>query len=295
MYFATKMLSRLKTYGMYFLTPFFPEWCSKVLFRWAFGRRLDLRHPITLNEKLMWLKLNSYRHDKRVTCCTDKYAVREYVRECGCGEILNELYGVWDSPEKIDWESLPPEFVLKCNHASGFNIICESKAELDIKACMKQLRKWMRRDFWRYSAEMQYCGIPKRIICERRLGRNGPPADYKFYCFHGEPVCVLVCCEREKGWPHFYFFDCDWNFMPITRDGKKEKPDFMLPRPEHFSQMVEYARRLSAPFPFVRVDLYDTDGAVVFGELTFTPSACLDTGRLPETDKMLGELLKIDL
>lgn len=290
-----KILSRLKTYTLYLLAPFSPRWCSRFLYWSAFKRRLDLRNPVTLNEKLMWLKLNRYRNDRLVARCTDKYTVREYIKDCGCGEILNELYGVWKSPKEINWDTLPRSFVLKCNHASGFNIICKDKETLDVDACSKQLGKWLRRDFWRYSSELQYRSIPKRIICEKLLGNNGAPADYKFYCFHGKPVCVLACCQREKGWPRFYFFDCDWNLMRLTKDGKKEKPDFTLPRPVHFSEMVEYARRLSAPFPFVRVDLYDTEDGVVFGELTFTPSACLDTDRLPETDLMLGGLLELDL
>lgn len=290
-----KLLSKLKTYTYYFLTPLSPRWCSKFLYWRAFKRRLDLRNPVTLNEKLMWLKLNRYRDDRLVASCTDKYAVREYVKSCGCGEILNELYGVWESPNEIDWDALPQSFVLKCNHASGFNIICKDKETLDIDACKKRLGKWLRRGFWRYSAELQYRHIPRRIVGEKLLGHHDVPADYKIYCFHGKPVCTLACCQREQGWPRFYFFDSDWNLMRLTKDGKKAAPDFTLPRPTHFSEMMEYARRLSTPFPFVRVDLYDTEDGVVFGELTFTPSACLDTDRLPETDLMLGKLLDLDL
>lgn len=278
----------------YLLAPVCPVWCSKRLYREAFGRELDLEHPVTLNEKLMWLKLNRYGSDPLVAQCADKYAAREYVKDVGCGEILNDLYHVWENLGQINWDKLPQQFVLKCNHGCGYNWICPDKDKLDIGACKKMLAKWMRRDFWRFSSELQYRTIPKRIICEKLLCEGSAPTDYKFYCFHGVPVCVLVCCEREKGRPKFYFFDCQWNFMPITKDGKKEPSHFTLPKPKHFDKMVEYARRLSRPFPFVRVDLYETNGAVVFGELTFTPAACLDTDRLPETDLMFGRMLNLD-
>ena len=242
----------------------------------------------------MWLKLNTYRNNALVTRCADKYAVRDYVEAAGCGEILNELHGVWKRPGQIDWAQLPKQFVLKCNHGCGYNWICTDKEVLDIKACKKQLKKWLVRDFWRFSSELQYRKIPKRIICEKLLCEGSAPIDYKFYCFHGEPVCILACCEREKGKPKFYFFDCAWNFLPITKDGKKEGADFTLPKPKQLAQMVEYARRLSKPFPFVRVDLYEADDAVVFGELTFTPAGCLDADRLPETDLMFGGMLRLD-
>ena len=287
-------MKKLCRWMLYLLAPLCPVWCSKFLYKKAFGRKLNLKNPVTLDEKLMWLKLNAYRNDSLVAQCSDKYAVRDYVKQAGCGELLNELYGVWDRAGKIPWDDLPEQFVLKCNHASGFNWFCKDKGSLNIQDCKKQLDKWMHRDFWRFSAEVQYRHIPKRIICEKMLGNGEAPVDYKFYCFHGEPVCVLVCCEREKGNPRFYFFDTNWRFLPMTKDGKKEPPDFTLPKPDRFSEMVEYARRLAQPFPFVRVDLYAEPDAVFFGELTFTPAACMDVNRLPETDLMLGNLLDLD-
>ena len=287
------MLGKAKRGFWYLVGGMFPTWYSGYLYQKAFGRKLNLDDPSGLNEKIMWLKLNTYRNNPLVTQCSDKYAVRQYVRDMGCGEILNELHGVWNRSGEIDWEQLPEQFVLKCNHGSGYNRICRSKKELDIPACRRQLDKWMRRDFWRFSAEVQYKGIPKRIICEKMLDSPEGLTDYKFYCFHGEPYCVLVCYERERGWPHFNFFDEDWNFLPISWEGKLESPDFTLPKPPQLKEMFDYARKLSAPFPFVRVDLYDVDGRVVFGELTFTPAAALDTARPADTDRMFGAMLNI--
>lgn len=273
------------------------RWCpvlaSELLFLRRFGRRIDLKNPKTLNEKIMWLKLNTYRDSVLVEQCADKLRVRDYVRQAGCGDILNELYAVWESADQIPWDELPESFVLKCNHGCGYNLLVADKEKLDREAAEHQLNDWMRQDFWRQSAELQYRNIPRRILCERYLNTESALYDYKLYCFNGIAEYVLVCVGRESGRPAFYFFDRNWNFCPITRDGKKASADFTLPRPVGLEKMLECAERLSAPFPFVRVDLYDADGKVVFGELTFTPAAALDTGRLPETDVMFGEMLRL--
>lgn len=290
-----KLLSFIKGKVLYALAPICPEWCSKFLYGRAFSKPLNLNNPQTLNEKIMWLKLNTYRDNPLVTQCSDKYHVREYVKDAGFDHILNQLYGVWDRAEDIDFNALPSRFVLKCTHASGFNWLCPDKTELDATACRAQLKKWLAFDFWRSNSELQYRDVPKRIICERFLGDGSSPPDYKFYCFHGEPLYVLVCSERNQEKTKFYFFDSTWNFCPITKDGQRAGEGFTLPKPERFDEMLICARRLAQPFPFVRVDLYEDNSQIVFGELTFTPSAGLDTGRLPETDIMFGNLLNLPL
>ena len=214
---------------MYLLAPISPVLCSRWRFRRTFGRPLDLRTPQTLNEKLMWLKLRRYGSDPLVTRCADKYAVRDYVESCGCGDILNELYGAWDRPRDIPWDALPHAFVLKCNHGCGYNILCPDKSTLDREAAVRTLNKWLRHDFWRDFAELQYRPIPKKIVCERFLGHGDDLPDYKIYCFHGQPRYILVCEGRSHGKPKFYFFDPDWHFLPITRDGQAAPPDFRCP------------------------------------------------------------------
>lgn len=248
---------------------------------------------MTLNEKLMWLKLNTYRHAPLVTQGADKYRVREYLVQQGCGNLLNELFGVWDCAEDIDWDRLPNSFVLKCNHGCGYNILCPDKSKLSIDDVKKQLDKWMHTDFWRSLAEVQYQDIPKKIICEAFLGDGTSLFDYKIYCFHGKATHILVCTQRESGEPKFYFFDRDWKLCPITRDGKLADGDLDLEKPAQLEEMLCYAERLAKPFPFVRVDFYYTDGRIVFGELTFIPSGALDTARLPETDLMFGKMLRL--
>jgi len=281
--------------GFYYaISPLSPSVASRILYWRKFKRPLDLGAPKTLNEKIMWLKLNTYRHDPLVSQCADKWRVREYVEAAGWGGVLNQIYGVWDSADRIPWATLPKSFVLKCNHGCGYNIICPQKEALDIKSSVRRINKWMHTDFWRFYAEVQYRNIPRRILCERYLGdERGLPRDYKVYCFHGRPLYILVCDGRGRQRPRFYFFDPDWRFCPVTQDGLDAPKDFYVLRPENLDQMLACAADLSAPFPFVRADFYEVSGKLIFGELTFTPAGGLDTRRLPETDIMFGNLLKI--
>lgn len=278
----------------YALSPISPVLTSRILYWRKFKYSLNLHSPQTLNEKLMWLKLYEYGQSPLVSQCADKLRVRDYVSAAGWGNILNELYGAWDSASQIPWNQLPDSFVLKCNHGCGFNVICPDKHVLDITRSRARLDQWMRTDFWRFYAELQYRSIPKRIVCERYLGGQGRlPEDYKVYCFHGVPQYILVCEGRSAGKPRFYFFDTGWHFCPLTRDGLSEPEDFTLERPVCLPEMLKCAAELSAPFPFVRADFYVAEGRLVFGELTFTPSGALDTDRLPETDRLLGSFLTI--
>lgn len=280
---------------IYNLSPVFPTFCSRIMYIHRFHRPIHLRNPRTLNEKIMWLKLNDYRENELVTSCADKYMVRKYVEQCGCGDILNELLFVWDTPDEINWDSLPDSFVLKCNHGCGYNLICSRKSLVNKDECLTKLRKWYATEYWRMYAELQYKDICKKIICEKYIGEgNHLPIDYKVYCFNGEPLYILVCENRESGKPKFYFFDTDWKFCPITHDGLEAPANFTVEKPRHLSKMLDCAKKLSSPFPYVRVDFYETNKSLVFGELTFTPAAALDTGRLPETDIMFGKLLKLN-
>ncbi|HEY4601036.1 MAG TPA: ATP-grasp fold amidoligase family protein [Cerasibacillus sp.] len=273
-----------------------PTFATKLLYKEYFGKSLDLKNPETLNEKVQWLKLNTYNNNHLVTQCADKYQVRKYVEESGCSEILNDLINVWDSVDKIEWDILPYKFALKVNHGCGYNIICNDKSKLNIKRAEAQLEKWMKEDFWKLRAEINYKYIPKRIICEKYIETESGllPDDYKFYCFNGEPKFVMLCVGREKGRPKFFYFDREWNLMPYTRDAI-ENPDIKIEKPDGIDEMFKYAEKLCKPFPFVRADFYLDKGKTIFGELTFTPSAGLDTKRLPETDKILGDFLKLPI
>ena len=271
----------------------YPEFCAKTHYYIKFKKKLNLTNPINFNEKIQWLKFNELNGDI-YTLCADKYKVREYVKSKGCGEILNQLYGVYDDPQDIDYRALPDKFALKCNHGAGYNIICDNKASLDIGQTNKQLNKWLKQDFSSHFIEPQYKKIDRKILCEKYIEneRGGFPEDYKFYCFNGKPYAVMVCMEREKGKPKFYYFDMNWNPLPFEDTVELINSNSYPKMPEGFHKMKEYAVKLASDFKFVRADFYLLNGSVIFGELTFTPSAGLDV-TLQEADAILGSQLKL--
>lgn len=272
-----------------------PELNTKLLFKRKFGRVPELGRPKTLNEKLLKLKLERYGTDPLVRRCADKYRVRGFVEERGCGEYLNRLIAVYDRPRDIDWDALPERFAIKWNFGCGYNIICTDKAALDIAKTVKKLEKWGKEPFWAYYSELQYRNVEKKLLIEEYIGLDGGqlPEDYKFYCFNGRPYCVMLCLGRSEGWPRFYFFDRDFKLLRINRDSQNAPEDFSPEKPPLLDEAFSLAEKLSAGFPFVRVDLYLTDKGVRFGELTFTPAAALDNKRLPETDLLFGGMMEI--
>jgi len=275
------------------LTVISPKLNTIVTFRISKGKPINLKNPRTFDEKISWLKLNTYYKNPLISMCADKYAVREYVSSCGLSEILNELYGVYDRVEDINWEDLPDKFVLKWNNGCGLNMFCRDKKNFDIDNAVKTLKKWGRAKQYLNKAEMQYKYIKPRIVCEKLLeSKTSPlPEDYKFYCFNGRVKYGMICVERVTGRPKFYYYDRDWNFARINKDSKKAPEDFYMPKPEGIDKMISYAEILAKPFPFVRVDFFDLDGKIIFGELTFTPSAGMNSNWLEEMDLMFGDLL----
>jgi hypothetical protein len=270
-----------------------PEFCAKAHYYIKFKKKLNLTNPTNFNEKIQWLKFNELNNDI-YTRCADKYKVREYISSKGCGEILNEIYGVYDNPQDIDYAALPERFALKCNHGAGYNIICSDKSSLDVDKTNRQLSKWLSEDFSSHFIEPQYRKIERKILCEKFIEneRGGFPDDYKFYCFNGKPYAVMVCVGREKGTPKFYYFDMNWNPLPFE-DTVKLINKYDLPEmPDGFVKMKQYAMKLATDFKFVRADFYLLNGEVIFGELTFTPSAGLDVS-LQEADAILGGQLRL--
>lgn len=271
-----------------------PEKVSKIRYKNIFGTEPDLENPKTFNEKLLWLKLNKYADDPLVSQCSDKYAVREYVEKCGLGHTLNDLIGAWDQASEIDWDSLPQRFAIKCNHGCGYNLICQDKSKFDTGKATEQLDVWMAEDFWKEYAEVHYRTIPKKIICEKYLEGKGNalPVDFKIYCFNGKPEYIGNFIERDIVTDDILrgYFDLDWNPSPVF---KGEMQPELFERPQTLETMLEYAEILAKPFPFVRVDFYEVDGKIYFGELTFTPTGCLATYYTDEAQQKLGELLDV--
>ncbi len=277
------------------ISTFSPTLTSKIYYRIKIKKKLNLNNPQNFNEKLMWLKHNEYEKNDLIVKCADKYLVREYVKECGCDEILNDLIAVYDNAYDIDFDNLPNSFVLKCNHAAGFNIICSDKTKLDFSKTKKQLNIWLKTNYWKFVAEMQYKNINKKIICEKFLKSKDGNAieDYKIYCFNGKPEFCMVCIGRNLGKPTYYFMDKDWKLMRINPAGINAPKTFNLEKPKCIDEMYKYARILSKPFKFVRVDFYDYEGKTIFGELTFTPAGCIDSNYTYDAQMKLGEMIEL--
>lgn len=274
------------------LTRISPTFATKLIYRISMGKELNLNNPSDFNQKIMWLKLNTYYNNQLVTQCADKYAVRDYVKKCGCSEILNGLIGVFDSVEQINWDILPNQFAIKCNHGCGLNIICSDKSSADKDKILRTLNKWMHTDYYLRNAEVNYKFIPKKIICEEFLRTHDGhlPIDYKIYCFNGNPECVLVCYERDIKLK-LIFLDMDWKPTNIGKEGINSGE--IVPKPKSFGKMIEYSKVLSKNFPFVRIDFYDIDGDVIFGEMTFTPAGGLANYYSDEGLKYLGNLIRL--
>lgn len=256
------------------------------------GKNLNLRTPKTFNEKLQWLKLHN--RNPLYTTLVDKYAVKNWAaRQIGDSYIIPTL-GVWDKFEEIDFEKLPNQFVLKCTHDSGSYFICKDKSKLDKIEAQKRFTKALKRNFFYSGREWPYKNVHPRIIAEQYMeDRNGAFVDYKFSCFNGVVDCVMVCLDRHLNDVKFYFFDKDWNLKRLNVRGKNAPDDFTIPTPPCMDEMFEIAAKLSKDIPFVRVDLFECDGKIYFGEMTFYPDSGFDANLLPETDVYFGQ--KIDL
>lgn len=280
------------------LTRISPTLNTKICYLVKFKRRINLISPKTLNEKISWLKLNTYNGNLLVKQCADKLRVRDYIEESGLGELLNPIYGVYTNVDDIEWEKLPEAFALKLNVGCDRNIIVPDKAMLDIEQTKETMREWLKDNtYWVEYSELQYKGVEPCILIEKYLGdkeTGALPIDYKFYCFNGIPEYVMFCVGREhEGHPKFYFFDRNWELARINRDSKAAPEGFTIKKPDCIDRLFEAAAILSKPFPFVRADFYIVDNKPIFGELTFTPTAGMDTNRLPETDIMMGKMLKL--
>lgn len=275
------------------LTIISPKLNTKVLYKACFGKPLDLKNPKTLNEKVLKMKLDSFETDPLIRQCADKYAVRKYIEEKGCPEILVPLIATYDTEKEIQWDTLPNAFAMKWNFGCGFNIICEDKAKLNEKSVISQMKKWRKVKYHLHFSEMQYKKVRKKIIVEKYLKPKNArlPEDYKVYCFGGKAEFVMLCVGRDQGHPKFLYFDKDFNFMRnFSRDGMQMPEDFSMEKPAGYDDVFRYAQILSEPFPFVRADFYLIDGKIYFGELTFTPGGGLDARKIPEVDRLFGDM-----
>lgn len=262
----------------------------RIAFKAEMGYRLNLKHPKTYNEKLQWIKL--YDRKKEYTVYADKYRVREYISRTLGEEYLVPLIGVYRRASDIPWQELPDRFVLKCNHASGTNIICNDKKKLDLRQAEKQLDAWLiTNEFW-YGREWCYKDIEPCIICEEFLdtGNGSTPDDYKIMCFNGEPKLIQVHHDRY-GNHTLDFMDENWKKTGIVQGPPNSTDD--IPKPAEFEAMMKIARILSKNMYYARVDLYLVHHQILFGEITMYPTSGFCKFDNPDTDIMLGKWIHL--
>lgn len=254
---------------------------------------LNLDNPSNFNEKIQWLKL--YDRNPNYTVMVDKYKVREYIAEKIGEQYLIPLIGVWESPNEIDFDALPNQFAMKCNHNSGLGMcICTDKSKLDIKKVRKDLARGLKQDYYLIGREWPYKDVPRRIVAEQFLKSDaGGLTDYKIHCFNGVPKFILVCKDRftESGLTED-FYTTEWDLMPVKRPNIPNA-NTPLTKPEKLDDMLALASKLSENIPFLRVDFYCIEEKIYFSELTFFPASGFAPFEPEVWDNTFGDWLKL--
>ncbi|MCR5251774.1 MAG: glycosyl transferase [Lachnospiraceae bacterium] len=261
------------------------------MMRGRLGNDSNIIKPISFNEKIQWLKL--YDRKPIYTTLVDKYEVKDYVSKMLGSQYVIPTLGVWKRFSDIDFDTLPSAFVLKCTHDSGSVVIVRNKSTMDLKAIEKKLTRCLKRNFYYAGREWPYKNVPPRIIAEKMIAENQEDIkDYKLMCFNGKVKCLFVCSERfSKTGLKVTFFDPEWNRLPFERHYPSS--DIRIPRPDNLDSMITIAEKLSKDIPFVRVDLYDCDGTIYFGEMTFYPGSGFEEFNPPEWDEILGSWIEL--
>lgn len=252
------------------------------------GKELDLENPLTYTEKLQWLKL--YDHRPEYTVMVDKYAAKQYVADRIGKEYVIPLLGVWDRVEEIDFFALPDQFVLKTTHDSGAVVICKDKRTLNIGAAKRKLRHFMKRRYYDCNREWPYKNVKPRIIAETYMEDSTYKElrDYKFFTFGGVPKVLYIAQGRGKGEPTVAdFYDMDFCHLPFTID--HDMADTPPQKPACFEEMKRLAAILSQGTPQLRVDFYEVDGRVYFGEMTFFHCSGFEGFHPEEWDRTFGD------
>lgn len=266
----------------------------KMLYKYRMKKKLNLDNPSTFNEKLQWLKI--YDRNPKYKLMVDKFEVRKIIANSLGEEYLIPLVGVWNKFEDINFEELPDRFVLKTTHDSGSVIICTNKNNFDYRRAKRKLNKSLKSNYYYRGAEWPYKFIKPRIICEKYMvDESGYELkDYKFMCFNGEPKIIQVMSGREKGRYFLNHFDLDWNEIYIPRKNLKKRFPSPL-KPKNLDKMIEFSKILSKDIPFVRIDLYETENGVYFGEITFFPVGGYMDFEEEKHDYLLGSWIRLPI
>lgn len=277
-----------------------PEWLSVILdriylrslFKKTFGYELDLNNPSTFNEKLNWLKL--YNRNSLYTKLVDKYKVKDFVAKRIGEEYVIPLINVYRKAEEINFEELPNQFVLKCNHNSDV-IIVRDKSKIDVQQVVQRLSQQLRYGHYYDYREWPYRNVEPMIIAEKYMqDQFGELRDYKFLCFNGKVRIMYIATNRMKNEePYFNFFDSEFN--PLNLENGHPKNPHLPQKPQNFDKMKSLAEDLSKGFPHVRVDFYEVNGLIYFGEFTFYHMAGITPFKPSEWDKVLGDYIDLQL
>lgn len=254
------------------------------------GKEIHLDSPQTFNEKLQWLKL----HDRKpeYTTMVDKYAVKMYVADIIGEKYIIPTLGVWNHFDEINFDKLPNQFVLKCTHDSGGIVICKDKNKLDLKSAKKKIEKSLKQNYYWSGREWPYKDVKPRIIAEEyMIDESGYELkDYKFFCFNGEPKMMFIATDRGSD-TKFDFYDMEFNHLPFTNGHPNANKQ--IKKPKNYSTMLALSAKLSFGIPHVRVDFYNINGKIYFGELTFFHWSGLVPFEPEEWDYKLGSWLKL--
>lgn len=266
-----------------------------MVYYYIFHKKLNLKTPSTFNEKLQWLKL--YDRNPLYTTLVDKYAVKDYIKNLLGEEYIMPTISIYDNVDDINLNDLPDSFVLKTTHDSGGVRICKEKDSFDLNEAKRYLKSRLNQNYYYLWREWPYKNVKPKIMVEKYMeDSKGELVDYKFFCFDGKIDNVMVCVDRNKKDTEtkFYFFNQNWELLRLNIRGKQAPEGFTLKKPKCIDNMFEIASILSKGIPFVRIDLYECNEHIYFGEFTFYPDSGFDNNLLPETDIYLGNLLKID-
>lgn len=260
------------------------------------GHRLNLNNPVTFSEKLQWLKL--YDRKPEYTGMVDKIAAKEYVAKIIGDKYIIPTIGVWKDFDDIDFSLLPNKFVLKTNHGSGGGgvVLCRCKATFDYDSARRKLEGSLRGNTYNKYREWPYKNIEPKIFAEQLVGNESETKalnDYKFYCFNGNPEYCQVIQNRDKN-ETIDFFDIQWNHQPFVGLSLDIcNADVQPAKPKNFDGMVDIARQLSVGMTFSRIDLYEIDDMIYFGEITLYPASGIGSFRPREYDLILGQMLQL--
>ena len=262
-------------------------------YRYITHHKLNLDNPIRYTEKLQYLRLYVYPKMDLASRVAGRVGVRDYVEEKGYRENLIPCLGVYDRFEDIDFSSLPNRFVMKCSHASGWNIIVRDKSSLDIKEAKGKFGRWLKKDYGKMTVEPHYSKIKPQIIIEEYIGGlDHLPTEYKIHVFSGVAKNLYVVTGRGEDIRYTQLYS-DWSPFDGSQFNGWKKADETPAKPRDFDEMLKMAETLAAPFPFVRVDLYEVNGKIYFSEMTLTPAKGTLILDDDQVDFQMGEWLDI--